>query len=105
MSTSGNVAAPYIRMGVSVIDMPRCSYSGSPTSLKMPRAFCIVLLASLIVPGALYGMALAYIDPLSGSVLLQVIAAGVLGAIFSTKSFLAKVRVAARAAWSKLTRK
>jgi hypothetical protein len=50
-------------------------------------------------------MALAYIDPLSGSVLLQVIAAGVLGAIFTTKTFLAKMRGAARAAWSKLSRK
>jgi hypothetical protein len=50
-------------------------------------------------------MAMAYIDPLSGSVLLQVIAAGVLGAILSTKTFLAKVRGAARAAWSRITRK
>ena len=50
-------------------------------------------------------MALAYIDPLSGSVLLQVLAAGVLGALFSTKAFLAKVRGYARAAWTKLTRK
>lgn len=48
---------------------------------------------------------MAYIDPLSGSVLLQVIAAGVLGALFTTKSFLAKVRGAARAAWSRLSRK
>jgi hypothetical protein len=50
-------------------------------------------------------MALAYIDPLSGSVLLQVIAAGVLGMIFSTKSFLLRVRGAARAVWSRFSRK
>lgn len=50
-------------------------------------------------------MALAYIDPLSGSVLLQVIAAGVLGAVFTTKSFVAKVRGVARSAWAKIARK
>jgi hypothetical protein len=50
-------------------------------------------------------MALAYIDPLSGSVRLKVIAAGVLGAIFTTKSFLARARGAARAAWAKITRR
>ena len=48
---------------------------------------------------------MAYIDPLSGSVLLQVIVAGVLGAIFTTKSFLVRVRGAARAAWAKITRR
>jgi hypothetical protein len=48
---------------------------------------------------------MAYIDPLSGSVLLQVIAAGVLGAVFSTKTCLAKARGVARAVWSKLARK
>jgi hypothetical protein len=48
---------------------------------------------------------MAYIDPLSGSVLLQVIAAGVLGAIFTTKNFLAKVRDVARSAWIKIARK
>lgn len=63
------------------------------------------LLGSLLVPHALHAMALAYIDPLSGSVLLQVIAAGVLGAIFTTKSFLARVRGAARSAWAKITRR
>ncbi len=48
---------------------------------------------------------MAYIDPLSGSVLLQVIAAGVLGAIFTTKSFLVRVRGIARSAWAKIIRK
>lgn len=69
------------------------------------RHLCILVLASLIIPEALRAMALAYIDPLSGSVLLQVIAAGVLGAIFSTKTFVAKVRGAARSVWSRLARK
>ncbi len=73
------------------------------TSLLRP--VCFLVLASLVVPQALHAMAMAYIDPLSGSVLLQVIAAGVLGAILSTKTFLAKVRGAARAAWSRITRK
>jgi hypothetical protein len=63
------------------------------------------LLGSLLVPYPLHAVALAYIDPLSGSVLLQVIVAGVLGAIFTTKSFLARVRGAARAAWAKITRR
>lgn len=71
----------------------------------MLRTLCALLLASVLVPGAVYGMALAYIDPLSGSVLLQVLAAGVLGALFTTKAFLAKVRAYARAAWAKFTRK
>ena len=46
-----------------------------------------------------------YIDPVSGSVLLQVLAAGVLGALFSTKAFLARLRGYIRAAWMKLTRR
>ncbi len=66
---------------------------------------CGLVLLSLCLPRPLHAMALAYIDPLSGSILLQVIAAGVLGAILTTKSFLAKVRGAARAAWSRITRK
>lgn len=69
------------------------------------RYLCVLIFAWLIAPRAAHAMALAYIDPLSGSVLLQVIAAGVLGALFTTKSLLAKVRGAARAAWSKLSRK
>lgn len=76
-----------------------------PIKFSLFRPLCALLLASVLIPGALHAMALAYIDPLSGSVLLQVIAAGVLGAIFTTKSFLAKMRVAARAAWSKFSRK
>ena len=69
------------------------------------RVLCALMLASALMPDAAYGMALAYIDPLSGSVLLQVLAAGVLGALFSTKAFFAKVRGFARAAWTKLKRR
>jgi hypothetical protein len=69
------------------------------------RLLLALFLASMLAPSAVHAMALAYIDPLSGSVLLQVIAAGVLGALFTTKTFLAKLRGAARAAWSKLSRK
>ena len=69
------------------------------------RLLFAFFLASMLAPSSVHAMALAYIDPLSGSVLLQVIVAGVLGAIFSTKTFLAKVRGAARSAWSKLSRK
>ena len=73
--------------------------------ITVPSLLCAFVLASGLAPDALHAMALAYIDPLSGSVLLQVIAACVLGALFSTKTFLAKMRGAARAAWSKLSRK
>lgn len=69
------------------------------------RYLCLLVVASLIAPRAAHAMALAYIDPLSGSVLLQVIAAGVLGAIFSTKAFMARVKGAARSAWSRIARK
>ena len=68
-------------------------------------ALAVLLLASAIVPAPAFGMALAYIDPLSGSVLLQLLAAGVLGALFSTKSFLARMRGYARNIWTKLTKR
>lgn len=77
----------------------------SQTRGSVLRLLSALLLASVLAPGAVHAMALAYIDPLSGSVLLQVIAAGVLGAIFTTKSFLVRVRGAARAAWAKITRR
>lgn len=77
----------------------------SRTRSSVLRLLFAMLLASVLAPGAVHAMALAYIDPLSGSVLLQVIAAGVLGAIFTTKSFLARARGAARAAWAKITRR
>ena len=76
-----------------------------PINRSLIGTLCALLLASAFVPDALYGAAMAYIDPLSGSVLLQVLAAGLLGALFSTKAFLAKARGYARAVWTKLTRK
>lgn len=57
-----------------------------------------MLLAS-VVPGSAFGavmMSLAYVDPLSGSVILQVLAAGILGGAFAVKRFWRQIGVSLR---------
>jgi hypothetical protein len=48
--------------------------------------FLALILASLIAPPA----PLAYVDPLSGSVIFQLLLAGLLGAAFTTKMWWSK---------------
>ena len=47
--------------------------------------------------------ALAYIDPVAGSVMLQVLIAGVLGALFAFKQAGAAVRMTISRIWRRLT--
>jgi hypothetical protein len=65
----------------------------------------VVLLVLSLVPRRTHGFAAAYIDPLSGSVLLQVLAAAVLGAMFTIKSLFARVQGFLRGMWLKILRR
>jgi hypothetical protein len=57
-----------------------------------------ILLASAIAPPPAH----AYIDPVSGSIILQVIAAGALAAAFTFKRFTLKVRETIRSLWIRI---
>jgi hypothetical protein len=59
----------------------------------------ILLLALLPSP------AVAYIDPISGSILLQILAAGVLGAVLTVKRFWNGLSGAARNVWRIVARR
>ena len=58
------------------------------------------VLALLVLPAPAH----AYIDPISGSIILQVLAAGILAATFTLKRFWAQVRTAARRVWGQVRR-
>jgi hypothetical protein len=64
----------------------------------------VLLLALITIPGTAYGLTLAYIDPLTGSVFIQMVIAGVLGALFVAKSSVARVRTFVRGLWAKILR-
>lgn len=55
----------------------------SPTIRLALRLFIVALFVSLVTPRR----AVAYIDPLSGSVVLQVLAAGLMAATLSMRRF------------------
>jgi hypothetical protein len=61
----------------------------------------VTLLAAgfvLVMPGHAY----AYIDPVSGSIILQVIAAGALAAAFTFKRATQRARDFARGVWTRI---
>ena len=62
------------------------------------------LLAAVLAVLVLPAPAHAYIDPISGSIILQVLAAGVLAATFTLKRFWAQVRTKARRVWGHVRR-
>jgi hypothetical protein len=62
----------------------------------------MMLLAALLVATA--DPAAAYVDPISGSVVFQVLAAGVLGALLTIRHWFASARAAARSLWLRLRR-
>ena len=62
------------------------------------------LLAAVLAVLVLPAPAHAYIDPISGSIILQVLAAGVLAATFTLKRFWAQVRTKARRVWGQVRR-
>lgn len=45
---------------------------------------------------------MAYVDPTSGSLVLQIAAAGVLTAMFTAKSWWQRAKSAARSGWDRL---
>jgi hypothetical protein len=62
------------------------------------RVFWFLLLVSLAAPAGAH----AYIDPTSGSVILQVAAAGILGALFTFKSWWSKAIALTRSGWRRV---
>ena len=70
--------------------------------LKVLLSRRMMLLAALIFAPA--GAAAAYVDPISGSVVFQVLAAGVLGALLTIRHWFSSARAAARSLWLRLRR-
>jgi hypothetical protein len=66
-----------------------------------PRILFALFIASLIAPPPV----LAYVDPLSGSVIFQVTIAAFLGALFTIKHWWSKAISLARSLASRLTRR
>lgn len=64
----------------------------------LKRTLAILLLVSAVFPPAAY----AYIDPMSGSIILQALAAGLLAALFMFKRFWVRVSVHCRRIWQRL---
>jgi len=60
----------------------------------------VVVVVLLLVPAPAH----AYIDPVSGSIILQVVAAGALAASFTLKRFWLQIRSAARRVWGQVRR-
>ena len=56
--------------------------------------YLYTLLISLAMVIVFYDYALAYIDPATGSYILQIVLAGILGALFTLKIFWKKIRIA-----------
>lgn len=64
----------------------------------MVRLLLILILAHIVWPPT----AQAYLDPISGSVILQVVIAGALGALLTIKRVSFAIREAFSRAWKKL---
>jgi hypothetical protein len=69
-----------------------------PVLLNSAILAAALVLGSLIFPAPAY----AYIDPVSGSIILQVVAAGALAAVFTFKKFAFKLRQTARNVWTRI---
>lgn len=63
------------------------------------RFLIALLLVGIVAPAP----ALAYIDPVAGSVMLQVLIAGALGALFAFKQAGAAVKMTISRIWRRLT--
>lgn len=55
---------------------------------RITRALMVLVGISILAPPPVYG----YIDPLSGSIILQVVAAGLLGATITVRRFWSSIR-------------
>ncbi len=72
-------------------------YSGNRTAIRLTA---VMLVASVIAPT----QAMAYIDPVSGSAILQALAAGVLAGAFMLKSSWHRVKDSLRNLWHRISR-
>jgi hypothetical protein len=59
---------------------------------RVLRLFCFLTLLSVLAPGAVH----AYVDPSTGSIVIQVLVAGALGAAFMAKQWWGRVAAAVR---------
>jgi succinate dehydrogenase hydrophobic anchor subunit len=65
------------------------------------RITAVALVLYVVFPAP----AQAYVDPVSGSILLQVLAAGVLAAAFTFKQVTHRIRSTARRIWAQIRRR
>lgn len=72
----------------------------SPVRAGLRLGICL-LLASVVVPEPAYG----YIDPISGSIILQVVAAGFLAAVFSIKGLWRRVLASIQSALARVSKR
>ncbi len=68
---------------------------------RVLRLLCFLTLVSILVPGRAY----AYVDPATGSIVIQVLVAGALGAAFTVKQWWGRVSTAARQLRDRVTRR
>jgi hypothetical protein len=68
---------------------------------RVLRLLCWLALVSILVPGSAH----AYVDPSTGSMLLQVLVAGVLGAAFTARQWWGRVATAVRQLRDRATRR
>jgi hypothetical protein len=66
--------------------------AGRRQRVSVLRLLCFIALVSILAPGKAY----AYVDPATGSIVIQVLVAGVLGAAFTARRWWARVGAAAR---------
>jgi hypothetical protein len=67
---------------------------------RVLRLLCYLTLVSILVPGTAH----AYVDPSTGSILLQVLVAGVLGAAFTVRQWWGRLATAVRQLRDRATR-
>jgi hypothetical protein len=65
------------------------------------RLLCFLTLVSILVPRRAH----AYVDPSTGSIVIQVLVAGALGAAFTVKQWWGRVATAARQLRDRVTRR
>jgi hypothetical protein len=68
---------------------------------RVMRLLCFLTLFSILVPGRAH----AYVDPATGSIVIQILVAGVLGALFTMKQWWGRVATAARQLLDRATRR
>lgn len=66
------------------------------------RTFLIALTTFVVVSAVFPSLAYAYIDPMSGSIILQALAAGLLAALLMFKRFWYHLADACRRIWQRL---